>query len=272
MDRITYKNLLNIFVIELDDSKVEVGTIPDLPEEFYPEPYNKYVIIHDFYKYPDRVKEYAEACQYTNYSAVTGRAPVLRTYAPQTNDVQETVRAALGFALGKNFMPAEGADLTAMFSYTPPTSMKYHKYREPHIDTNTYHPMWARSNVLPEKDADDRNIQVEQFFTDSFKKIAGVIYLDDTFGTTIYSIKEISYYMSKDKQIYGAPPFLQFNDNYWPEKNDLNYERIITLGGEYNSAVFYYDSVFHSAAYKDASTEDLKNGRLIQNVWYHDTG
>ena len=71
--RITYKNLGEIFVIEIEPENIKVGTI-----ENYLPPFNKYVIIKNIYKYPDRVKEYAEACQYTNAERVVYSAPVLR--------------------------------------------------------------------------------------------------------------------------------------------------------------------------------------------------
>ena len=61
-----------------------------------------------------------------------------------------------------------------------------------------------------------------------------------------------------------------FNDNYYPEGNNSHYEHIITIGGEYNSAVFYYGSVLHRPHYSRASDEDLKRGRLIQNIWIDD--
>ena len=82
--------------------------------------------------------------------------------------------------------------------------------------------------------------------------------------------KNVSYYRSKTTGIWGSPPTRGFNGNYYPEGNDSHYEHIITIGGEYNSAVFYYGAVSHRPHDFAASDEDLKRGRLIQNIYLDD--
>jgi hypothetical protein len=258
-DRIKYRNLGEIFVIQLEDKNIEVGTIG---EEYYQTPFNKYVIIKNIYKYPERVKEYAEACQFTNAMTMTGRAPLLRTYAPMNDVFEEIVTPVLYESLDRKLVKSLSNIPYAEFSYYDPQSIVYHKYQEPHMDT-AHHSFPAYCREVGATPALSKS-QVEILA----HAVAGNIFLDDTFGTELLVNKNISYYHTKALGSYGLTG--TSNDNYYPEGNNSHYESVITIGGEYNSAVFYYGDVPHRPDYLSASDEDLKRGRLIQNFWIDD--
>ena len=121
-NRITYRNLGDIFVMEIVDENIEVG-ISDKPSAEsgnYLDPFNKYVIIKNIYKYPDRVKEYAESCQYTNTERVVHVAPVLRTFAPISNALGNTVIPALNESFKRRIVDFRYFYRTTQFSYHDP--------------------------------------------------------------------------------------------------------------------------------------------------------
>jgi len=262
--RITYKNLGEIFVIEIEAENIEVGTI-----ENYLPPFNKYVIIKNIYKYPDRVKEYAESCQYTNAERVVYAAPVLRSFAPISNALGNTVIPALNESFKRKIIDNRYVYRATQFSYHDPQSIKYHQHQEPHADgmnTLPLLPTFPHMNSFDEYMAGQPHAS-----TGKSDSIAGVIFLDETFGTEIsINKKNMSYYRSKTSGTWGLPLPIMFNDSYYPEGTDSHYEHIITLGGEYNSAVFYYGAVAHRPYYPGASDEDLKRGRLTHNIWFDD--
>ena len=268
-DRITYRNLGEIFVIEIEEKNIEVGIIEGLPEEYFPDPFNKYVVIRNLYKYPDRVKAYAEACQYTNCIGATGAAPVIRSYAPMTGVFAYVVCPALNDAFGRKFAPklARQADIDiATFSYYTPQVIEYHKYHEPHIDGESWISLHSTRPGTDMKKHIEQGGEVDF----KFKSIAGTIYLDETFGTEIFLNNHTSHYYSKDSELWGTPPWYKENVGVYPEGSDSCYKPLIKVGGEYNSMAFYYDIIFHRPNYPDASDEDLKHGRLIQNIWFDD--
>lgn len=269
--RITYRNLGEIFVIEIDDTNIEVGTIDfgyDDSVEGNLTPFNRYVIIRNLYKYPDRVREYAEACQFTNYHSIVNRAPLLRTFAPISNVITEVVLPALCESFGRNIVqrPANAAIGFTEFSYHDPKSIEFHKYDEPHVDSvsNFF-------QFLPLHSEFKFKTPGPQKSDDKILAMAGVIYLDETFGTEILVNKNVSFYRSENTGIWGAPEWNETsNDNYYPEGSNSHYESRIVIGGEYNSAAFYYGSVSHRPHYSGATEEDLKRGRLVQNIWIDD--
>jgi len=261
-DRITYKNLGEIFVIEIENKNIEVGTIEGLPEKYYPDPFNKYVVIRNIYKYPDRVKAYAEACQYTNHQSITIAAPIIRSYAPMTDVFKQVVTPALNESFKRKIVAGRGGNDHAIFSYYPPQVIEYHQYQEPHIDTASWLPLYS---TRPITDEHSNAISLE------FKSIAGTLYLDETFGTEIFLNNHISHYYSEaSEKIWGTPPWLMINSGVYPEGNDSCYDPLVKVGGEYNSMVFYYDIISHRPDYSGASDEDLKRGRLTQNIWFND--
>ncbi len=255
---ITYRNLGEIFVIEIENKNIEVGTIEGLSKKYYPEPFNKYVVIKNIYKYPEKVKEYALDCQFTNHMNIVGGAPVIRTYAPMSNVIQEVVNPALCDSFNREVFARRGGTDCAIFSYYDPEVIKYHQYHEPHIDVESWRPLYPS---LPQ----DFSLAETRG-----KELAGVIFLDETFGTEILVNKDMSYYYSERSGLWGTPPWAGTNNNYYPEGNDSHYEHKITIGGEYNSAVFYYSDLVHRPYYLGASDKDFKDGRLIQNIWFDD--
>jgi len=263
-DRITYRNLGEIFVIEIEAENIEVGTI-----ENYLAPFNKYVIIKNIYKYPDRVKEYAESCQYTNTERVVHVAPVLRTFAPISNALGNTVIPALNESFKRRIVDNRYVYRATQFSYHDPQVIRYHQHQEPHADGMNSLPLLP---TFPHINSfDEMMLGQPHPSTGTSESIAGVIFLDETFGTEIsINKKNMSYYRSETSGTWGLPLPTTFNNSYYPEGTDSHYEHIITLGGEYNSAVFYYGAVSHRPHYPGASDEDLKRGRLTHNVWFDD--
>jgi hypothetical protein len=268
-DRITYRNLGEIFVMRIEDKNIEVGTI-----ENYLAPFNKYVVIKNIYKYPDRVKEYAEACQFTNFGRMIRQAAVLRTFAPISNVIGDVLIPALNESFKRQIIdnrPSPGRTQT-MFSYLDPKAIEYLKYEEPHTDLANYLPLQSEFPHI--KSLEELKTDVILPFQVEYKAhpeaVAGIIYLDETFGTELLVNKNISYYSSKTTGLWGATPLHKFNDGYCPEENNSHYEHIKTIGGEYNSATFYYGAVAHRPYYPGASDEDLKRGRLIQNIFFDD--
>jgi len=269
--RITYRNLGEIFVIEIDDTNIEVGTIDfgyDDSVEGHLAPFNRYVIIRNLYKYPDKVREYAEACQFTNYYAIVNRAPVLRTFAPISNVISNVVLPALCESFGRKVVQRKANEAIGFteFSYHDPKSIEFHKYDEPHVDSvsNFF-------QFLPLHSEFKFKTYVPQKSDDKILSIAGVIYLDETFGTEILVNKNVSFYRSENTGIWGTPTGPEkSNDNFYPEGSNSHYEPRIVIGGEYNSAAFYYGAVSHRPWLSGASEEDLKRGRLIQNIWIND--
>jgi hypothetical protein len=269
-DRITYRNLEEIFVIEIENENIEVGTIEGLPEKYYPDPFNKYVVIRNLYKYPDRVKAYAEACQYTNHQTTTAASPAIRSYAPMTGVFMRVVAPALNEAFKRKIIPQhdfQDSIELAIFSYYTPQSIEYHLCSEPHMDGESWIPLYrARPSAMPS--STDKNWSIQS----QFKSIAGTLYLDETFGTELFLNKHTSHYYSDDTgRIYGTQQMEgASNVGVYPEGTDSCYEPLVNLGGEYNSIFFYYDTILHRPNYSAASDGDLKHGRLTQNIWFND--
>jgi hypothetical protein len=253
MNRITYRNLADIFVMQIEDKNIEVGTI-----EYYLAPFNKYVVIKNIYKYPERVKEYAEACQFTNNVWTVQAAPILRTYAPISAVIGEVVIPALNDSFKRKIVLNYSSGY-ATFSYYDSQAIEYCRYCEPHEDTGNWLPLHSG---IPHNNL---SLKARE------ENMAGIIFLDETFGTEILVNKNISYYHSSEtEKLYRTYPGNLFNANYYPERNDSHYEHKITIGGEYNSAVFYYGALPHRPHFPGASDEDLKRGRLTQNLWVED--
>ena len=259
-NRVAYKNLVDIFVIEIEEDDIELNVIEGLSEEYYPEPFNIYVKIKNIYKYPDRVKEYAEACQFTNYWGTVGAAPVIRTFAPMTYEFQDIVSPILSRILQRKFAAGIGGVDIAMFTYCDPQAIQYHQYQEPHVD---YPPRSIRDNTVLST-------------VTRGKSLASVIYLDETFGTEIVVAKNnrisSKHILTSDKNLmrWQGEELVSFNSNYYPEGSNSHYEHKVTIGGEYNSAVFYYGDMLHRPYYPGASAEDLKRGRLTQTLFFDD--
>jgi len=272
-NRITYRNLGDIFVMEIVDENIEVG-ISDKPSAEsgnYLDPFNKYVIIKNIYKYPDRVKEYAEACQFTNYGRYVLLAPFLRTLAPISNVITDVVLPALNESFDRKMVepptPSSRYDAT-IFSYLDPQVIKYQQYAEPHSDGPNSLPLHSAFDHL--NSFNDMRAGEPHPSTGESEIVAGIIFLDETFGTEILINKNLSYYRSKNSGTWAAGLQKMFNGIYYPEGNNSHYEHRITIGGEYNSAIFYYGAVPHRPYFPGASDEDLKRGRLIQNIWIRD--
>jgi len=260
-DRIKYRNLEVIFVMEIENKNIEVGTI-----EGYLPPFNKYVVIKNIYKYPERVKEYVEACQFSNVQQLVGKAPLLRTFSPRSTMIEDVVIPALIESFERRIVPSPSPITFSEFSYYSPQSIEYNKYTEPHTDTPNILPLQSKfPHMHPQDEDSSRTIHFHKAET-----VAGVIFLDETFGTEILVNKDMSYYHSKTTGMHGASPMSSSNENYYPEGNNSHYEHITMIGGEYNSAVFYYGALSHRPYYPGASDEDLKRGRLIQNIWLDD--
>ena len=185
-----------------------------------------YLEIKNIYKYPDRVIKYAESCQYTNSFPMIGSAPVLRTLAPYLEGTMGTIMEIASNSFGRKFLSRDNP-LSTHFSYSTPESISYYKNVEPHRD-GTY---------------------------------AGVIYLDDGFGTSFFKYKNHS--ITKEQ--------FPIHDQSYPEKNNDHVEEFFYTEGVKNTLVLYDGGkLWHSPDFKRANEDNLKNGRLVQNFFMSD--
>ena len=153
-NRINYVNLAEIFLLNGDlRERVKVTYLP--PECGFPEPFNMCVEIEEIYKYPDRVIEYAELQTFTNSQDLVSAAPVVRTYAPMLSAVAQELSELVGSIYGRMLELARPHS-NAVFSYYAPESINFHLHHEGHHDQPPSEPQ---------------------------KVLAGIIYLEDTFGT-----------------------------------------------------------------------------------------
>ena len=191
-----------------------------------PETDSCYLEIKNLYKYPDRVLKYAESGPYTNYVKIIGAAPTLRTLLPCLEDTTDTIMEIASNSFGRK-LHQENHHSTTYFSYNTPESISYYKNVEPHKD-GAY---------------------------------AGVIYLDDGFGTSFFKYKNHS--ITKER--------FPIHDQSYPEKNNDHVEEFFYIEGVKNTFIFYDGgNLWHAPDLKRATKDNLKNGRFVQNFFMID--
>tara|TARA_B100000949_G_C14285987_1_gene454210 strand:- start:1459 stop:2370 length:912 start_codon:yes stop_codon:yes gene_type:complete len=185
-----------------------------------------YLEIKNIYKYPDRVLKYAESCQYTNSFPMIQAAPVLRTLAPYLEGTMGTIMEIASNSFGRKLVSRDNP-LSTHFSYSTPESISYYKNVEPHRDGS----------------------------------YAGVIYLDDGFGTSFFKYKNHS--ITKEQ--------FPIHDQSYPEKNNDHVEEFFYIEGVKNTFIFYDGGkLWHAPDFKRATKDNLKNGRFVQNFFMID--
>ncbi|SVB32692.1 uncharacterized protein METZ01_LOCUS185546, partial [marine metagenome] len=228
-NRINYVNLAEIFLLNGDlRERVKVTYLP--PECGFPEPFNMCVEIEEIYKYPDRVIEYAELQTFTNSQDLVSAAPVVRTYAPMLSAVAQELSELVGSIYGRMLELARPHS-NAVFSYYAPESINFHLHHEGHHDQPPSEPQ---------------------------KVLAGIIYLEDTFGT------EMMY------QKYFPQGREKVNSSYYPPGSISHTDSILVSGGKANSFAGMYSDVLHRPHYPGLTERDKKHGRLIQNTFFND--
>jgi len=228
-NRINYVNLAEIFLLNGDlRERVKVRYLP--PECGFPEPFNMCVEIFDVYKFPERVLEYAESQVYTNSQDLVSAAPVVRTYAPMLSTVAQELGETLTEIYGRMLELAR-PHTNAVFSYYAPESINFHLHHEGHHDQPPSEPQ---------------------------KVLAGIIYLEETFGTEMLYQKYYS--QGRDK----------VNSSYYPPGSISHTDSILVSGGKKNSFAAMYSDVLHRPHYPGLTERDKKHGRLIQNTFFND--
>ena len=228
-NRINYCNLAEIFLLNSDlRERVKVSFLPD--ECGFPEPFNMCVEIEEVYKFPERVIEYAERQVFTNSQDLVSAAPVVRTYAPMLSAVAQELGELLTEVYGR-ILELARPHTNAVFSYYAPESINFHLHHEGHHDQAPSEPQ---------------------------KVLAGIIYLEETFGTEMMYQK---YYVQSREKV---------NSSYYPPGSISHTDSILVSGGKANSFAAMYSDVLHRPHYPGLTERDKKHGRLIQNTFFND--
>lgn len=229
-DRVNYINVAEIF--DINPGLIDRTEIVKLElDESYQDPFNILITIHDVYKYPEKVKEYVESLTYTNSLEIVHAAPVVRSYGPISNHLSNELPPVLSTVYNRYFQTYPMRSTIGTFSYHSPQSIDYHLHHEGHFDRDPW---------LPQK------------------ILAGIIQLDDSFGTEILQYN--------NKHVHSMPS----NSAYYPEGNMSHMKSVAVTTGGFNSISCYYSDILHRPYYAGATVGCKKRGRLVQNVFFDD--
>lgn len=211
----------------------------------------KGIKIKNFYKFPNKVVNFAKSLRYTDSYFLTTSAPVIRTNTFIHANVQKILQEVIEKNFNRNLIPSDANSSEfgyTSFSFTLSNTQSILKNLPPHCDALPYDTglfNWA----LHEPENPDLIFPVLVYLTDSPNQ-----------GTGFFRYKYEYLWRS-------TSPYMPYNGAVHSRRLD-HLEKIYFVENEFNTLVGYYGAIPHTALYP---TFEEGYGRLVQHIDFQDS-